>query len=111
MNPHSLNSQWSVQHQGRRRLEVPKGQRPVALGWPGTAPRTPAPSIALLGCLHWERELLTQPNKTREGNAIRRPLLPGKAERKDEKNCSLLILLPRLILKLLSFWSASLVKS
>lgn len=109
MNSHSPNPQWSVQHQGRRRLEVPKGQRPVAPGWPGTAPRTPAPSIALLGCLHRERELLTQLNKTTEGNAIQRPLLPGKAERK-EKNCSLL-LLPHLIRYLLSFWSAPLTKS
>lgn len=111
MNPHSPNSQWSVQHQGRRRLEAPKGQRPVAPGWPGTAPRTPALSIALLGYLHWERELLTQLNKTTEGNAIQRPLLPGKAERKDEKNCSLLLLLPHLILYLHSFWSAPLMKS
>ena len=111
MNPHSPNSQWSVQHQGCRRLEAPKGQRPVAPGWPGTAPRTPALSIALLGYLHWERELLTQLNKTTEGNAIQRPLLPGKAERKDEKNCSLLLLLPHLILYLHSFWSAPLMKS
>ena len=111
MNPHSPNSQWCLQHQGRRRFEVSKGQRPEALGWAGNAPLTPAPSIALLGCHHWKRELLTQLSKTAEGNTIHRPLLPGKAERKNKKCCSLPLLPPCLILYVLSFWSAPLMKS